>query len=227
MCDLTQFIISSIAKSTTAESLATLFMEEVVLSFGMVAILVVDADSRFLGAFEAMCKILRITFWPLARGNHKGLGVEKFHRFLNKTQAIAGQDRDNHEVFLQNTKTSQYAWNSAPIDDTDVMRSVAALGREFRFPMDTELIETPVLNSKDNSALFKYLRDVSTNSTFSTAVLQILVEERRTAHRERWNKGNHLKPFQVGDVVKVHIQIQFNADEGLVKKTFLSSKRAF
>ena len=72
MCDLTQFVISSVTTITTAESLAKLFMEEVVLSYGMIAILVVDADSWFNGNFEAMCKILRITSWQLSRRNHKG-----------------------------------------------------------------------------------------------------------------------------------------------------------
>ena len=70
----------------------------------------------------------------------------------------------------------QCAWNSAPIGDMDAMRSVAALGREFRFPLDTELLESPTLNLINNEALFKYLRDVSTISTFATALLQIIVK---------------------------------------------------
>ena len=56
-------------------------MEQVFLYFGMVAVTVVDADSKFLGGFIAMCNALDIRFWPLSRGNHKGLGVEKYHRF--------------------------------------------------------------------------------------------------------------------------------------------------
>ena len=157
MCDLTQFVVSSVTFDTKATVLAKLFMEDVILSFGMVAVVVVDADSRFRGVFEEVCTILKITMWPLARGNHKGLSVERYHRFLNKTQAIAGQDRGTHEVFQQNAKTSQYAWNSAPIDDTDVMRSVAAIGREFRFPLDIEFLGTPTLNDDSNSGLYNYL----------------------------------------------------------------------
>ena len=45
MCDLTQFIISSIATDTKAESLAKLFREEIMLSFFMVAVVVVYSDS--------------------------------------------------------------------------------------------------------------------------------------------------------------------------------------
>ena len=136
MCDLTQFIVSCLLTDTKADALSRIFMEQVVLNFGMVAIVVVDADSRFRSTFEAMCKTLKLTFWPLSRGNHKGNSVERYHRFLNKTQTICGQDRGTHEVFHQNVKTSQYAWNSAPIDDTYIPRCVAAVGREFRFPLD-------------------------------------------------------------------------------------------
>ena len=90
MCDLIQFIVSCLTTTTTAEALGKLFMEDVVLTFGMVAIVGVDADSRFRGTFEAMCKILKLTLWPLSRGNHKGDSVEHYHRFLNKTQTING-----------------------------------------------------------------------------------------------------------------------------------------
>ena len=97
----------------------------------MCAVMVVDADSKFRALFEETCTKLNIIIWFLARQNHKGLSVERYHRFLNKTQTIAGQDRGTHMSILQNHKLSQYAWNSAPIDNTNVTRSMAALGREF------------------------------------------------------------------------------------------------
>ena len=59
-------------------------MENVVLSFGMVAILDIDADSQFKNVFKYMCASLRIIYWTLARGNHKGTSIEKYHRFLKK-----------------------------------------------------------------------------------------------------------------------------------------------
>ena len=70
----------------------------------MIAVLVLDTESRFRGALEEMCKCLQITFWPLARGNHKGNSVEKYHRFLNKAQDIAGKDRGSHDIFIQKEK---------------------------------------------------------------------------------------------------------------------------
>ena len=44
------------------------------------------------------------------------------------------------------------------------------------------------MNPDNNQVLFKYLRDVYKNSQFAISVLQIIIEERITAHREYWNK---------------------------------------
>ena len=94
-----------------------------------------------------MCTALKINFWPLARGNHKGLLVERYHSYLNKTQIISGQDRGTHLSIVQNSKTSQYAWNSVPIDNTDVPRILAAVGHELQFPFDIELSCIPNLSN--------------------------------------------------------------------------------
>ena len=47
-------------------------------------------------------------------------------------------------------------------------------------------------------------------SKFAISVLQILLEEHRTAHRERYNKDKIAIKFNIGDVVKDHVQVQSN-----------------
>ena len=47
MCDLTQFFASNITTETHAKYFAKRFMKNVVLTFGIFVILVVDHDSRF------------------------------------------------------------------------------------------------------------------------------------------------------------------------------------
>ena len=227
MCDLTQFVISILVSDARAEVLAKLFMEQVVFSFGMVAVVVVDADSKFLSVFKDMCEKLDFIFWPLARGNHKGNSVEKYHRFLNKTQTIVSAEVGTHHSFVENCKTSQYAWNSAPIDDTDIPRSLAAVGRHFKFPLDVKLSPNPTLNDEDQSALYIYLRDVSIDSNFASSVLQVLIEERRTAHRDRWNSNRAAKSFHVGDVVKAHVQVNSNLNKGVVGKLSYQGRGPF
>ena len=74
--------------------------------------------------------------------------------------------------------------------------------------MGIKLLEQPNLNEKDNDALFYYLRNVSCNSKFAISVLQILLEERRAAHRDRRNKNKVLIKYSKDDVVKSHVQVQ-------------------
>ena len=71
MCDLTCFVISSVVDNINVEVLAKAFMEDVALLFGMISVVVVDADSKFRSIFEEMCTALKINFWTLAQGNHK------------------------------------------------------------------------------------------------------------------------------------------------------------
>ena len=146
-------------------------MEEFLLSFDMVAVVVVDSDIRVRGAFEKMCKFLKITLWPLSHGNNKGNSVENHHQLLKKKQAISGQNHVIHDVFILNAKTTQYARNSAPIDDTDMIHSVTYFGRELIFNLDKELLPTPTLNPNNNQVLLKYLRDINTNSQFTISGL--------------------------------------------------------
>ena len=92
MYNLTQFVVSTPTYNTTALNLANLFMEEVFWGFGMSAIIVIDNGCTFKGTFQTMYKSLKITYWFISRGNHKGNSVETFHLFLNKTQTITGGD---------------------------------------------------------------------------------------------------------------------------------------
>ena len=74
-----------------------------------------------------------------------------------KTQGIKVQYRGTHEVFLQNAKTSQYAWNRAPIDITHIIRCVASVGREFPFLLDVELLQNPTTLNQGNFDMYEYL----------------------------------------------------------------------
>ena len=90
--------------------------------------------------------------------------------------------------------------------------------------MDIDLSVVPNINCNDQSALYKYLCDVSNDSQFSISVLQVLNEKRRTAHCSRWNKDRAAKPFQIGDVVKAHVQVQSNSSTGDVKSYHIKLK---
>ena len=87
----------------------------------------------------------------------------------------------------------------------DIPRSVAAVGRRFKFPIDVKMASSPTLSSINQSVLCNYLRDIPNNSIFVTSILQVIIEERRTTHRKRWNADNSATPFEIGDVARVHL----------------------
>ena len=147
---------------------------------------------------------------------------------MNKTQTITGGDRGTHDGFIQNAKTPQYVWNSATIDDTDISRILEAIGGEFRFPLDVDICYLPYMNTSNNSAVLQYLRDVSTDSQFTTLVLQVLVEERCTRHREHHNSTiTTTTSLKVGDIVKSHVHVQSKSESVIVNNLSYKAKGIF
>ena len=68
---------------------------------------------------------------------------------------------------------------------------------------------------------------MSADSVFALSVLQIIIEEHRTSHRERHNKGKTVCNLKVGDVVKAHVQVNSVADKGLISKLIYKVKGPF
>ena len=117
--------------------------------------------------------------------------------------------------------------NSAPINNTDIQRIYVAVGRTFRFLLDVKLSPAPALNSVNNGGLFSYLRNVATDSNFALSVLQILIQDRRVAHRNQHNKDKLVCNFKVDDVVKAHVQVKYTAKKGVVSKLSYKAKGSF
>ena len=144
------------------------------------------------------------------------------------TQTIIGGDRGTHAGFIKNAKTSQYDWNSAPINDTCISWSSASIGKEFCFTLEVNIRALPSINTYNNSALFQYLRDVSTDYQFASSVFQVLAEERRTYHRERHNSTiSATTSLKVGDILKSHVQVQSKRELVIVKNVRYQAKGPF
>jgi hypothetical protein len=218
MCDLTGFVILTDTCDITALSLSLLFMKHFLLKVGLCGLVVVDAASSFRSVFEDMCKILGITFHQAARGNHKAVTVERFFRFLNRLLTIHSNDRATNQVFVETSECAAYAWNSSAIDGTDIIRSVAAVGREFKFPLDINLSSTPIPVDSDVFAVHSFLRLAQTSSQFAIETLRILTEERRAYHRERINETRSQQLFATDDIVMVRVQVQSKIEADRVAK---------
>jgi hypothetical protein len=221
MCDLTQFVVSVPTLDIHAHELARLLFQEILLKVGMCGLIVVDAGSTFCGVFSDACALLGIRLHTASRGNHKAVSVERFFRYLNKAVTIASSDRGTHQVWVEAAMIATYAWNCSPIDGTDVVRSVPAMGREFRFPFDlaTDPAATNPLPLSDPSAsVLRYITQTSAHVDFAQKVVALVIADRREAHRDRVNAGRTGPNFAIGDLVLVRVQVQSNAELNRVAK---------
>jgi hypothetical protein len=111
-----------------------------------------------------------------------------------------------------------YAWNSAPIPGTDILRCFVALGRKFQFPIDfsadkhLELTSTP-------ASVTSYSRDLATRLSALREVATLLVEEQRAYHCEFINvRRPDPKLHSVDDTVFAHRATRSDAGRGQVDK---------
>ena len=106
MCDMTQFIVVVLVPNETAAILTEHLMKNVLLEFEIFHFVILNDGSPFTGVFSEMCKTLNVNYNILAKRNSKGLLVEKFHRFINKTIIILAEDRDTNNTFVAASVTA-------------------------------------------------------------------------------------------------------------------------
>lgn len=227
MCDMTQFIVSTPIKTSESTFLARTFMEHVLLKFGLCVMVVCDAGSEFRGHFQAMCETLNLRFHLVAKRNHKAVGVERFHKFLNHAQKIGTEERGTSAAFVEIGMTTAYAWNASCIDGTEIVRSIPAIGRPLKYPLDINLCTTPPIIDNPSNSVAQYLRYVDRDKEFSQRLLQWLIDDRRAQHRERVNENRHLITYEAGDIVMGRIAVQSNSSKGVVGKLVFQTRGPF
>ena len=181
MYDFTQFVVDVPVIGATYAFIAKFFMEEVILKVGLLSLVVIDDGAPFK---SAACDALKLLFECAAKRNHKSLLVENVHRFLNKVVTIAASDMNSLDCFVEAGVSAGYARNRNPIDGTDIIRSIPAIGRELRFHLDISLTSLPKLTENQANSVDEYLRLVDKDRIFSTKILKIPIEDRRITHRD-------------------------------------------
>ena len=199
---------------------------EFLLRFGLCSIVVVDAASTLMGNFKQICDALNLTLVTLGKRNHQAMQVVSFLRFLNKVSTIASSDRDNPAVYEEASFVASYAWNSALIDGTDIVRSCPAIGRILRFSIDCDPALVPTVEDL-SSTVVQFLMLSSHRRTTSSSVLRFLLDDRRSVHRERVNASRNASSFRVGDFVTACAQQQSNRVLGRVQKLLYKAKGPF
>ena len=72
---------------------------------------------------------LLIPVHSVARGNQKAIINEGFHSYLNKIQKINSEYKGSLHKWLQGVLFALYAWNSGPLNGTDISQSTVDIGR--------------------------------------------------------------------------------------------------
>ena len=203
MYNMSLFIVIVPVSDESSSTLTDYFFQHVLLKFGLCYPVVLDDGNSFKCAFVFMCKALKLNYDILAIRNHKGILVEHFHRFLNKTTTITMEDRQSNDVFIPTGIAAGYAWNSAPIDGTDISRSTVAIGQEFRFPNDIDLSSLSQLTHNNAQSAVVFLRLTNSNRRLFSSILKILIEDRGEANAERVNNNKNIVELVVGGIVMV------------------------
>ena len=227
MCDMSQFVVVVSLTNESSATLAENFFQHVLIKFDVCHLVVIDDGTQFKGAFVVMCTALDLNYDIFAKRNHKGSTVEHFLRYLNKTMAIAMENHQSNDVFVPAGIAVGYAWNSAPIDDTEILRSTVAIGHEFRFPIDINLSGLPQLTQNNDQSTIDYLRLTDSNRRFSSSILKILIEYRRTMHVERVNNNENIVELIVGDIVMARTTVQSDAFTNKVANLSYQVRRPF
>jgi hypothetical protein len=62
---------------------------------------------------------------------------------------------DISEFYIPASTLDCYDWNISPIDGTDIVRSVTAVGRGFHFPFAFEYVPSPTMTDASAGAVHR------------------------------------------------------------------------
>ena len=125
-------------------------MPDVLMKCGLCHLVVIDDDAIFKRLSTAICDYSTINYKVVSKRNHKGISVEIFRYFLNTFVTIAFKNRATVSILAEVGNTVAYAWNSAPIDSTDIICSIPEIGQELRFLLEVNLTPLPTLSQKSS-----------------------------------------------------------------------------
>jgi hypothetical protein len=184
-CGMCTFAAMEPIANANATTYAAAIMK-ITLHFGFCHTCILNKDSKFFGVCQEALDLLQIICHILSRGNHNLMLVEQLNRYLNKGLGIMTNERNSTWVALESILLLIYAWNLCPVPDTDISRSMAAVGHKFSFPIDflagkhAELYLAPVL-------VELYAQDLARRLSSCHEIAKLLVKEQRCWQRELIN----------------------------------------
>jgi len=113
-----------------------------------------------------------------------------------------------------------YAWDSAPIDATDIPHSFIAFGRNFSFPLDynSKPLEDFAQPFSQADKSVKFLTNTCHIVQNCGKILALLNQERCEYYNELVNIHRKQITFNIGDIVLTHHQVHSRTDKSIVTK---------
>ena len=108
----------------------------IMLRFGIVHTIVLDADKNFFNTFRQMCKLLDPIVHTISNRNHDHMLVKRVNNYLNKGLKIFTQEQGTLAVSREAILLLIYAWNSCAVPLTNISRAMVVTGQDFSFPID-------------------------------------------------------------------------------------------
>ena len=209
LCVMTGFAGVGPLQSEKAEDGATCAYQHFFIARGLPLLVVIDDGSTFKGFLLRLLGILGIAHYCVTKENHRAIICERFHRYLNKVEKIHAAECQSYEEWLMGALFAVYAWNASPVDGTDICRSMAAIGRDFPFPIDVENNAiVPRQHTFQGDQVLEHLSVAFPLLQKQRTLLNILTQERRERHRELKDAAKTTKAFAIGDLVLVRKQVQ-------------------
>lgn len=215
---LTAFAIGQFVHSLESSHIATTMFSSCFSVTGLPKLVIIDSGSEFAGVLCQLCQSIGIAHHTVSRGNHKAILVERFNRYMNKAQRLHAANCETFQEWQLGTAFALYGWNSAPIDGTNIVRSYAAMGREFPFPIDIETEQQPQREHQaQGQAAVDHVDAAFPMLEKQRELLKILTTERREHHRNLKNEGRNATVFQPGEIVMIRKEVQSSDAKGPAK----------
>ena len=225
LCNTTSFATTAEISQVTSEEVRDKTFQQIMVPNGLPILILIDQGSEFKGMLTSFCTELGIRFEVVSPEQHDGILCERFHRYLNKVMRIIGADRKGFDQWKQDRSFATYAWNAAPVDGTDIARSIPAKMRTFRFPLELQAEhEIEGRSLPIGEASLQHLETMFPLWYQQKELLKLLNEERRERHRELKNSSRKQRIFQPGDLVIIRKQVTSNAILGRPEKLVLKAK---
>ena len=156
---------------------------KILLCYGFCHTAVLDKDAKFFGVCSKALDLLQINRPVLLSANHNPMLVERVNHYVTKGLNIMCNERDSVRIALEAILLLLYAWNSCPVPESDISRSLVAVCKEFVFPIDYSSGKHWELTSSPTTVV-SYSKELATRLSACREVAKFLVEEQQSYHRE-------------------------------------------